>query len=170
MNMTFGQEDNSVPHTEENFEALFEKYSNLHGKKEGEVVKGTVTAVGKDGVTVGVTYGKGKDIWLGEDEVDIIIPCGLERGGGREMVLALACDAVISISGGSGTLTELAIAYQAGIPTIALTGYCGWSDKLANTFMDDREHGKTLGAKTPQEAVDLAFSEAEKFRAANSKK
>ena len=58
----------------------------------------------KGGLTVGVTYGKGKDIW--QKDADIIIPTGLERGGGREMVLVLACDVVISISGGSGTLNE----------------------------------------------------------------
>jgi len=86
-----------------------------------------------NGLTVGVTYGKGKDIWE-KNYADVIIPCGLERGGGRELVLVLACDAIIAISGGSGTLTELAIAYQANIPMIALTGYGGWSDKLAGTY------------------------------------
>ena len=89
------------------------------------------------GLTVGITYGKGKDIM--EKEADIIIPCGLERGGGRELVLVLSCDAIITISGGSGTLTETAIAYQADIPMIALKGFGGWSDKLADTYLDGRE-------------------------------
>lgn len=113
------------------------------------------------GLTVGVTYGKGKDIWQKED-VDILIPCGLERGGGRELVLVLACDAVISISGGSGTLTELAIAYQANIPMIALTGYGGWSDQLADTYFDGRKRRKVLAADTPERAVELALKEARK--------
>jgi len=55
------------------------------------------------------------------------------------LVLVLACDAVISISGGSGTLTELAIAYQANIPMIALSGFGGWSDELADTYFDQRQ-------------------------------
>ena len=63
------------------------------------------------GLTVGITYGKGKEIW--QKDADIIIPRGLERGGGREFVLVLGCDAIISISGGSSTLTEFAVAYQA---------------------------------------------------------
>lgn len=114
------------------------------------------------GLTVGITYGKGKDIWQIQD-ADIIIPCGLERGGGRETVLVLGCDAIIAISGGSGTLTELAIAYQANIPTIALKGYGGWADKLADTFIDARERSRTYLAATPAEAVEIAFREGKKY-------
>ena len=72
------------------------------------------------GLTVGVTYGKGKDIWDKEGNTDVLIVTGLERGGGREFVLVNTCDAVISVSGGSGTLTELAIAYQLNIPMVAM--------------------------------------------------
>ena len=39
------------------------------------------------GTTVGVTYGKSKDIWEKEGYTDILIVTGLERGGGREFVL-----------------------------------------------------------------------------------
>lgn len=115
------------------------------------------------GLTVGVTYGKGKGIWE-KDLADVVIPSGLERGGGRELVLVLACDAVISISGGSGTLTELAIAYQADIPMVALKGFGGWSDKLADTYFDGRERRKVIQAASPEEAVELAFIEACKYR------
>lgn len=117
-------------------------------------------AKSKGGLTVGVTYGKGKDIV--EKETDIIIPTGMDRGGGREFVLVVACDAVIAISGGSGTLNELTVAYQADIPMIALKGYGGWADKLADQYFDERERRKVLGASTPEEAVELAFAEARK--------
>jgi uncharacterized protein (TIGR00725 family) len=115
-----------------------------------------------NGFTVGVTYEKGKNIW--EKESDIIIATGLVRGGGRELPLVLSCDAIIAISGGSGTLTELAIAYQADIPMVALTGFGGWSDKLANTYFDKRKRRKVLGAKTPESAVKMALIEADKYR------
>ena len=115
------------------------------------------------GLTVGITYGKGKAIWA-KDLADIIIPCGLERGGGRETVLVTGCDALIAISGGSGTLTELAIAYQADIPTIALKGFGGWADKLADDYIDERKRRITIGAATPLEAVETAFREAKKYR------
>lgn len=114
------------------------------------------------GLTVGITYGKGKDVW--EKDADIIIPCGLERGGGRETVLVTGCDAVIAISGGSGTLTELAIAYQADIPMIALKGYGGWADKLADDYIDIRKRQLTVGASTAKDAVEIAFAAAKEYR------
>lgn len=118
-------------------------------------------AKSKGGLVVGVTYGKGKDIW--QADTDIIIPTGSERGGGRETVLVLSCDAIIAIGGGSGTLTELAIAYQAAIPTVVLTGFGGWSDKLADQFLDERNRKPTYGAASPAEAVEIALREAEVY-------
>lgn len=116
----------------------------------------------KGGLTVGVTYGKRKDIF--QKDADIIIPTGLERGGGREFVLALCCDAVIALSGGSGTLNELAVAYQADIPMVAIKGLGGWADKLADQYFDGRERRKVIGADTPEEAVKIALEEAERYR------
>lgn len=114
----------------------------------------------KGGITVGVTYGKGMDIWDKEGNTDVIIVTGIERGGGREFVLVNSCDAIIAISGGSGTLTEIAIAYQSDIPMIALTGVGGWSEKLAGQFVDARERRRVLAATTPEEAVEIAIREA----------
>ncbi len=110
-----------------------------------------------NGLTVGVTYGKGKDIWDKEGNTDVIIVTGLERGGGREFVLVNSCDVIIIVSGGSGTLTESAIAYQMNIPIIALSGTGGWADKLADTYIDERQRVKVVSAQTPQEAVALAI-------------
>lgn len=104
------------------------------------------------GLTIGITYGRGLEIK--EKDVDVVIATGLERGGGRELTLVLSCDAIITISGGSGTLTEIAIAYQANIPIVALKGTGGWSDKLANQFLDGRSRVRVLLATTPQEAVE----------------
>lgn len=158
----------------EEFEKAAEKIGELIAKRDGILFFGaekdcdslsTAACRGArkyKGLTAGVTYGKGKDIW--QKEADIIIPSGLERGGGRELVLVLACDAVIAISGGSGTLTELAIAYQADIPMIALKGFGGWADKLADQYFDGRNRRKVLAAETPEEAVKLAFEEGKKYR------
>ncbi len=111
------------------------------------------------GLTIGVTYGKGKDIWEPE-AADIVIASGLERGGGRETTLVLSCDAVIAISGGSGTLTELAVAYQADIPMIALTGVGGWGERLAGGYLDGRERRIVYPAATASDAVAIALREA----------
>lgn len=115
------------------------------------------------GLTVGVTYGKGTDVY--EKNIDVVIATGLERGGGRELPLVLSCDAIILISGGSGTLTEAAIAYQADIPVVALTGAGGWADKLADTYIDERKRFKIIPSATPKEAVTLAIKLAQEHTA-----
>jgi len=111
-----------------------------------------------NGFTVGITYGKG--LFVKEKNIDVIIATGMERGGGREFSLILSCDAIISIGGGSGTLNEITIAYQANIPIITLEGTGGWSEKLKGTFLDERKRIEIKNAKTPKEAVDIAIQKA----------
>lgn len=108
------------------------------------------------GLTVGVTYGKGMDVY--EKNADVIIASGLERGGGREMALVFSCDAIIALNGGSGTLTEIAVAYQANIPIVVIKNTGGWSEKLAGEFLDARNRVRVEIADTPEEAVKLALS------------
>ena len=105
------------------------------------------------GITVGITYNRGLDIFE-KKNVDVIISTGLERGGGRETSLILSCDGIIAISGGSGTLTEIAIAYQANIPVVVMKNTGGWSVKLAGQYLDARNRLKIEGVDTPEEAVE----------------
>ncbi|MEK7532335.1 MAG: TIGR00725 family protein, partial [Patescibacteria group bacterium] len=84
-------------------------------------------------------------------------------GGGREFVLVNSCDAIIIISGGSGTLTETAIAYQMNIPIVALTGSGGWADKLANSYLDTRKRLLIVETKTPAEAAEKALALAQEY-------
>ncbi len=116
-----------------------------------------ISASNYGGITVGITPDKGKNIY-GDFKPTVLIPCGLGMGGGREFVLVNSCDAIIAISGGSGTLTEMAIAYQANIPIITIDKFKGWSKKMANKYFDDRKRFKCLEANSPKEAVDLAIS------------
>lgn len=108
------------------------------------------------GLTVGVTYGKGLDIFE-KKNVDVVIASGLERGGGRELTLVLSCDAVVALNGGSGTLTEIAIAYQANIPIVVLKNSGGWSEKLGGQYLDARKRVKIEVAKNPKQAVELVI-------------
>ena len=71
------------------------------------------------GMTVGITGGSKKEIW-GDFRPTVLIPTGLGIGGGREYTLVLSCDVIIAISGGSGTLNEISVAYQAGIPIVVI--------------------------------------------------
>ncbi len=104
------------------------------------------------GTTVGITYNKGFNIFEKEN-VDVVIVTGLVRGGGRETSLVLSCDGIITIGGGSGTLTEIAIAYQANIPIVAMKNSGGWSDKLAGQYLDERKRIIIEEVNTPNEAV-----------------
>jgi len=107
-----------------------------------------------NGFTVGVTYGKGNNIWDKEGNTDIVICSGLERGGGREFVLVSSCDGIIAISGGSGTMNEMLIAYQLNIPIVVIKETGGWADRVAGKYFDERKRIKAVAANTPNEAVD----------------
>lgn len=106
-----------------------------------------------NGLTVGITYGKDHKTY---ENADVIIATGLERGGGREFSLVLSCDVVIAVSGGSGTLNEMVVAYQAGIPIVALINTGGWADKMAGQYFDGRNRLKVEAATTTKEAVEKA--------------
>lgn len=107
------------------------------------------------GLTLGITYGKGLDVY---ETADIIVATGLERGGGREFSLVLSCDGIITINGGSGTLNEMLVAYQAGIPIVAMEETGGWSGQMSGKYFDDRKRIKVNGCKTPSEAVETLVS------------
>lgn len=108
------------------------------------------------GITVGVCGGKSKEIY-GDFRPTVLMPCGLEIGGGREFSLVLSCDVIIAISGGSGTLTEMAIAYQANIPIVTVDLFGGWASELAGRFIDDRKRLKCESVQTPEEALEKAL-------------
>ena len=112
-----------------------------------------------NGLAIGVTYGPTID-GVVEERADAVITAGMGRGGGRELVLVSSCDAIICLNGGSGTLTEMAIAYQANIPIVALKGTGGWSERLAGSFLDARERVRVETADTPAAAVAMAINKA----------
>ena len=113
------------------------------------------------GITVGITSGKDKEIWS-DFRPTVLIPSGLGLGGGREFTLVLSCDCIIAIGGGSGTLTEMAIAYQAGIPIITINQFQGWAKKLSNKYFDNRKRLKCIQATTPQDALEKAIKATKK--------
>ena len=113
------------------------------------------------GITVGVAGGKDKNVY-GEFRPTVLINSGLEIGGGREFNLVLSCDVIIAISGGSGTLTEMAIAYQAGIPIIVVDKFGGWAEKLSDEFIDDRKRLKCISCKNERDALKKAIKEGMK--------
>ncbi len=109
-----------------------------------------------NGITVGVTYNKDKNTY-GDFNPTVIIPSGLGVGGGREFTLVLSCDVIIAIGGGSGTLNEICVAYQAGIPIVVIDKYDGWAKELANRYLDSRNRLKCIGVSNAKEAVNKAI-------------
>jgi uncharacterized protein (TIGR00725 family) len=108
---------------------------------------------------IGITYGADINGVI-EKNADAIITAGMGRGGGREFVLVSSCDAIICLNGGSGTLTEMAIAYQANIPIVTIKNTGGWSERLAGTFIDQRQRVRIEIAETPESAVTMAIQAA----------
>ncbi|WP_367343734.1 polysaccharide deacetylase family protein [Methanomethylovorans sp.] len=68
--------------------------------------------------------------------VDIEIDSGLGRF--RNTLLVNVCNVVIGIEGGSGTLSELALAWQEGKPICCLDTGTGWSSILGSEKLDAR--------------------------------
>lgn len=121
------------------------------------------SAMGAGGEVVAFTWGKpdAKNTEAGS----VVINTGQIRGGGREFSLVLSCDGIITIGGGSGTLMEMAMAYQFGIPTVAISGTGGWSDKLAKQFIDERNRQLVLMAENVSDAVKKLINEINKKNA-----
>lgn len=82
---------------------------------------------------------------------DIVIPTGM--GFARNALVVLAADAAIAIEGGSGTLSEIAFAWQFGRPVAAIAPSGGWASKLANLSLDQKRPDVVYAAETPADAV-----------------
>jgi len=87
--------------------------------------------------------------------VDIAVPTGM--GLARNVVLVAMSDVVVAVDGGSGTLSEMSLAWQMRKPIIALANAGGWSAKLADTAIDERRNDKIVSASSAQEAVTVAL-------------
>ena len=84
---------------------------------------------------------------------DIVIPTGLNLG--RNLLVVSAGDVVVAVGGGSGTLSEIALAWQLGKPVIGLDLGEGWSARLAGEQIDSRREDVVHRARSAQEAVQL---------------
>ena len=73
----------------------------------------------------------------GNEYLDIVLPSGL--GLTRNALVVRFSDACVALSGGAGTLSEIALAWQFERPVAAMSNSGGWSEKLANTALDHRK-------------------------------
>jgi uncharacterized protein (TIGR00725 family) len=84
--------------------------------------------------------------------VDIVIPCPFSQA--RNVVVVLAGDLCLAISGKAGTLSEISFAWIYNKPIVALENVPGWSSKIANQKLDDRRDDVIYGVRSPQAAID----------------
>ena len=105
------------------------------------------------GITVGIL--PGADSREANSYVDVPIPTSLERL--RNFLVVRAAEAVICISGRWGTLSEIAMAMDIGLPVIIIRGTGGVVDWLTENPLriDQKECVSTDGA---DKAVKIALS------------
>jgi uncharacterized protein (TIGR00725 family) len=79
----------------------------------------------------------------------IVIPTGI--GFARNYTNVLAADAVVAIGGGTGTLCEIAYAWQENKPIIACGFSGGWAQELAGRALDYRRSDPIINAASIEE-------------------
>ncbi len=117
-----------------------------------------------DSITIGL-FNTHNDIGVGD-----IYTVGLTTGmfeGGPEYLLPLCSDIMIAVSGGSGTLNELAVAYRNRTPVVLLQGFGGWVDRLIpqlyeGCYLDERKRIPFYITESADEAVEKALKEGVK--------
>jgi len=92
------------------------------------------------------------DVSSANPYVDVSIPTGL--GLFRNMLVARSGDACIAVSGGSGTLSEIAFAWQIKKPIGTMSSTGGWSEEFAGSALDRRRRDTVADLANVQEAVN----------------
>ena len=98
--------------------------------------------------TVAILPGTDRD--AANPYADVVIPTGL--GYARNILVVLSADAVIAVGGASGTLSEIAHAWQLGKPLCGLGLTDGWAARLAGTALDSKRTDRIHAAATVEEA------------------
>jgi uncharacterized protein (TIGR00725 family) len=107
------------------------------------------------GLTVGILPSiDGSDA---NEFVDVVVPTGM--GYARNSIVVSSGDAVISVAGSTGTLSELGMALNYGKPVIAVEGSGGVSDLVKEISQSDDRLSRIVYAK-PSEAVEVALRKA----------
>ena len=101
-------------------------------------------AKSEGGSTIGILPGSSRDD--ANQWVDIPIVTGM--GVARNTIIVSSSQAIISVSGGYGTLSEIGFSLNLGVPIVGLL-----------TWEID---APIIRAETPEEAVELAFQALEK--------
>ncbi len=108
-----------------------------------------------NGLTVGII--PQNDMSEANEFCDVVIPSGI--GLMRDFLNALSADGVISIGGGSGTLSEICASYMYSKPIVVLKNSGGTSTKFADQYLDHRKNVKIIGVDTPKNAIETLLKQ-----------
>jgi len=86
--------------------------------------------------------------------VDIVVPSGM--GYTRNSLVVLSSEAVIAISGSTGTLSEIAMALNYGKPVVCVSGSGGVAESVHH--LTDDERIRKVRFSSADKAVDVALS------------
>ncbi len=110
-------------------------YVLITGGRGGIMEAVSKGALEEGGIVIGIL--PGDNISGANSYCNIVIPTGI--GYARNVINILSADIVIAVGGKSGTLTELAYAWQYNKPVICCTFAEGWSKLFPQLEIDDRK-------------------------------
>ena len=103
------------------------------------------------GLAIGILIsGRRED---GNPHLDVVLPTGL--GLARNALVVQAGDAVVAVGGESGTLSEIALAWQYGRPVVGLLPAGGFGAELAGRALDGRRTDEVRRAGSVEEAMAI---------------
>lgn len=80
---------------------------------------------------------------------NIVIPTGI--GHARNTITALSCDAIVSLGGGAGTLSEICFGWIYKKPIFVFPQFDGWSEKVADQPLDRKYLSKIEACSSVEE-------------------
>ncbi|MCK5781597.1 MAG: TIGR00725 family protein [Flavobacteriales bacterium] len=101
------------------------------------------------GKIIGVIPGDNK--YEANSYCDIVIATGI--GWARNQVIINSADYIVAVSGGAGTLSEIAYSWEAEKKIICYTELDGWSKELAGKELDFRNNTKLTAAASIDEII-----------------
>jgi uncharacterized protein (TIGR00725 family) len=118
----------------------------LNGGYSGVMEAASKGASEAGGLVIGLL--RGTDGGEGNRHLSVALATGM--GKGRNTVIAIACDAMLAVDGGYGTLSEVAQALNHGRPVVALGS---WDLPSAGAVSPELFHTTS----TPEQAVAMAL-------------
>ncbi|MEA2071555.1 MAG: TIGR00725 family protein [Asgard group archaeon] len=103
-----------------------------------------------EGMIIGIIPSLNKE--HANEYVDIVIATGFNYA--RNQIIVASSDAIIAIGGGSGTLSEIAFAWQMNKLILAFNTE-GWSQKLGNISLDNKRKDKIIKVNSVSEIISI---------------